>query len=517
MTATWSSTCASEIQAHVTGVRLVSGKNPHVVFVLEVTCGNRAWTALRRYSDFDDLYQELCSTFPARFIDDVRMPSKRLIKMHKFEPAFIASRQQGLDRFVQDLLANSVTSKSIAVRKFFSEDWMAAHGLLPEQANPLVDYEAAKAAKERSSAPPPKDSTAARDELERQQMKQAWLSLQQDQQRVLLTADNFRQLQDEERQQHQQSHSTLQQQPHQQPQSPPQQQQQQQQPQQQQQHHHQQQHSSLQHPQPSTANGGSSMSSPPSPVHRSNSNGSIFNTSRTPPARLTPFYPSQQPPPSQSIFKSLISGWLGESSKRSLLPPRCRIVGSRPVHNRVDVLRSDFDYERAFDGNGTPAKPDAWFRRAAWKKDMPSILEAIYPSRRQVIQRRQFLQDYQRTRFGRSASAPPEPLESLTGNPATPPPSSPLSRSFEENEGLRVRHSYSEASSVETIISPEQQALILLMQQQAERARQEEVLDAVLHEKQLHQQQQQQQQQQQPHHHAQEASPTPTQIADASS
>ena len=62
----------------------------------------RTWTIVRRYSDFVDLHKALTSAAPSGAVP--ALPPKRFF--NRFEPSFLAQRQEALQRLL-DTLANS--------------------------------------------------------------------------------------------------------------------------------------------------------------------------------------------------------------------------------------------------------------------------------------------------------------------------------------------------------------------------------------------------------------------------
>eukprot|EP00041_Stephanoeca_diplocostata_P037280 m.1401558 g.1401558 ORF g.1401558 m.1401558 type:complete len:379 (-) comp25008_c0_seq5:5470-6606(-) len=70
---------------------------------------------LRRYSDFRSLYEILAQAFPR---EDFKFPKKRFFRSN-FEKEFLLARQQALDAFMNNVLANPLFSRLRVVKRFF--------------------------------------------------------------------------------------------------------------------------------------------------------------------------------------------------------------------------------------------------------------------------------------------------------------------------------------------------------------------------------------------------------------
>ncbi|XP_051556471.1 sorting nexin-16-like [Myxocyprinus asiaticus] len=78
---------------------------------------DESWVIFRRYTDFSQLHDKLKETFP---VFNFVLPPKRWFK--NFSTEFLEERQQGLQDFLQDLVANKDVNNSKAFREFLCLD-----------------------------------------------------------------------------------------------------------------------------------------------------------------------------------------------------------------------------------------------------------------------------------------------------------------------------------------------------------------------------------------------------------
>lgn len=80
---------------------------------------NDCWLVLRRYTDFQRLNNKLKTTFP--HLPPLQLPRKKLFG-DNFSSLFLSNRVQGLQLFINTIMANETYRNSQAVRDFFCLD-----------------------------------------------------------------------------------------------------------------------------------------------------------------------------------------------------------------------------------------------------------------------------------------------------------------------------------------------------------------------------------------------------------
>lgn len=80
---------------------------------------NDCWVVLRRYNDFQRLNNKIKSMFP--HLPALTLPRKKLFG-DNFSSLFLSNRVQGLQKFINSVLANDTLRHSKPVRDFFSLD-----------------------------------------------------------------------------------------------------------------------------------------------------------------------------------------------------------------------------------------------------------------------------------------------------------------------------------------------------------------------------------------------------------
>lgn len=80
---------------------------------------NDCWLVLRRYTDFQRLNNKLKSTFPQ--LPPLILPRKKLFG-DNFSSLFLSNRVQGLQMFINTIMANEMLRNSQTVRDFFCLD-----------------------------------------------------------------------------------------------------------------------------------------------------------------------------------------------------------------------------------------------------------------------------------------------------------------------------------------------------------------------------------------------------------
>ncbi|XP_051878749.1 serine/threonine-protein kinase Sgk3 isoform X2 [Pristis pectinata] len=93
-------------------------KKRYTVYKVLVRVGRNEWFVLRRYAEFDKLYNTLKKQYP-QF--PLKLPAKRIFG-DNFEPAFIKQRRAGLNEFIQKLVSNPSLSEHLDVRAFLQMD-----------------------------------------------------------------------------------------------------------------------------------------------------------------------------------------------------------------------------------------------------------------------------------------------------------------------------------------------------------------------------------------------------------
>ncbi|XP_043545198.1 serine/threonine-protein kinase Sgk3 isoform X2 [Chiloscyllium plagiosum] len=93
-------------------------KKRYTVYKVLVTVGRNEWFVLRRYAEFDKLYNTLKKQYP-QF--PLKLPAKRIFG-DNFDPAFIKQRRAGLNEFIQKLVSHPSLSQHLEVRAFLQMD-----------------------------------------------------------------------------------------------------------------------------------------------------------------------------------------------------------------------------------------------------------------------------------------------------------------------------------------------------------------------------------------------------------
>ena len=91
----------------------------------------------RRYSDFFKLNQRLGKQLMPHISSSIpSLPAKRILKMKKFDSAFIESRRAGLDEYLTTILEHPVASKNPIVKEFLNDSiWMKPQKEIDEVKN----------------------------------------------------------------------------------------------------------------------------------------------------------------------------------------------------------------------------------------------------------------------------------------------------------------------------------------------------------------------------------------------
>ncbi|PAA65880.1 hypothetical protein BOX15_Mlig030186g1, partial [Macrostomum lignano] len=87
------------------------------VYKICVTSGGQSWFILRRYKEFNNLYDRLKKQFPEA---GLKLPGKRFFG--NMDPEFIRQRQEGLDNMVQVLMTHPKISELPEVIQFLGFD-----------------------------------------------------------------------------------------------------------------------------------------------------------------------------------------------------------------------------------------------------------------------------------------------------------------------------------------------------------------------------------------------------------
>ncbi|XP_072323741.1 serine/threonine-protein kinase Sgk3 isoform X3 [Scyliorhinus torazame] len=93
-------------------------KKRYTVYKVLVTVGRNEWFVLRRYAEFDKLYNALKKQYPQY---PLKIPAKRIFG-DNFDPAFIKQRRAGLNEFIQKLVSHPSLSQHFEVRAFLQMD-----------------------------------------------------------------------------------------------------------------------------------------------------------------------------------------------------------------------------------------------------------------------------------------------------------------------------------------------------------------------------------------------------------
>ncbi|XP_043923305.1 serine/threonine-protein kinase Sgk3 isoform X2 [Protopterus annectens] len=90
----------------------------YTVYKVMVSVGRKEWFVLRRYAEFDKLYNTLKKQFPNM---NLKLPAKRIFG-DNFDPDFIRQRRAGLNEFIQRIVTDSQLCKFPDVREFLQMD-----------------------------------------------------------------------------------------------------------------------------------------------------------------------------------------------------------------------------------------------------------------------------------------------------------------------------------------------------------------------------------------------------------
>ncbi|KTF87114.1 hypothetical protein cypCar_00014993 [Cyprinus carpio] len=93
-------------------------KKRYTVYKVIVSVGRHEWFVLRRYAEFDRLYNTLKKQFPAL---NLKIPAKRIFG-DNFDPEFIKHRRAGLHEFIQKIVSNPQLCKYPDVKDFLQMD-----------------------------------------------------------------------------------------------------------------------------------------------------------------------------------------------------------------------------------------------------------------------------------------------------------------------------------------------------------------------------------------------------------
>uniref|UniRef100_A0A1I8I2R9 PX domain-containing protein n=1 Tax=Macrostomum lignano TaxID=282301 RepID=A0A1I8I2R9_9PLAT len=99
------------------------------VYKICVTSGGQSWFILRRYKEFNNLYDRLKKQFPEA---GLKLPGKRFFG--NMDPEFIRQRQEGLDNMVQVLMTHPKISELPEVIQFLGFDINKSRLELPDDA-----------------------------------------------------------------------------------------------------------------------------------------------------------------------------------------------------------------------------------------------------------------------------------------------------------------------------------------------------------------------------------------------
>ncbi|KAJ7406042.1 Serine/threonine-protein kinase Sgk3 [Pitangus sulphuratus] len=93
-------------------------KKRFTVYKVLVSVGRNEWFVLRRYAEFDKLYNTLKKQFPTM---NLKIPAKRIFG-DNFDPDFIKQRRAGLNEFIQNLVRQPELCNHPDVRAFLQMD-----------------------------------------------------------------------------------------------------------------------------------------------------------------------------------------------------------------------------------------------------------------------------------------------------------------------------------------------------------------------------------------------------------
>lgn len=97
---------------------------------------NDCWLVLRRYTDFQRLNQKLRTTFPQ--MPPLTLPRKKLFG-DNFSSLFLSNRVQGLQMFINAVMANEMLRNSQIVRDFFCLDEPPAYSESMEECRAIFE------------------------------------------------------------------------------------------------------------------------------------------------------------------------------------------------------------------------------------------------------------------------------------------------------------------------------------------------------------------------------------------
>lgn len=97
---------------------------------------NDCWLVLRRYTDFQRLNNKLKSTFPQ--LPALVLPRKKLFG-DNFSSLFLTNRVQGLQLFINSVMANDMLRNSQIVRDFFCLDEPPAYSESMEECRAIFE------------------------------------------------------------------------------------------------------------------------------------------------------------------------------------------------------------------------------------------------------------------------------------------------------------------------------------------------------------------------------------------
>eukprot|EP00038_Savillea_parva_P019422 m.27445 g.27445 ORF g.27445 m.27445 type:complete len:522 (+) comp4415_c0_seq1:58-1623(+) len=136
-TATSPSSChdielsSASIASHET----VNESSRFTVFNIEIQTKDGKFTVPRRYSEFRDLYDSLNKAFPTVKFS---FPKKKMLGSN-FDKSFLASRQKGLQEFIQKVFEIPKIAQHPAVRSFFFDAPRHGRGALPIPADEPIE------------------------------------------------------------------------------------------------------------------------------------------------------------------------------------------------------------------------------------------------------------------------------------------------------------------------------------------------------------------------------------------
>lgn len=97
---------------------------------------NDCWLVLRRYTDFQRLNNKLKTTFPQ--LPPLQLPRKKLFG-DNFSSIFLSNRVQGLQIFINAVMANELLRSSQIVRDFFCLDEPPAYSESMEECRAIFE------------------------------------------------------------------------------------------------------------------------------------------------------------------------------------------------------------------------------------------------------------------------------------------------------------------------------------------------------------------------------------------